>query len=78
MLFDYDALKTARKNAGKTKTDVAAYLHIDRSTYSRKEDGLMTFDVRELAMVMDFLNIPKTKKGQFFLDVNVHKRNIEK
>lgn len=76
MLFDYDALKKARKISGKSKADVAAYLHINRSSYSRKEDGLMTFDVRELAMVMDFLNIPKTKRGQFFLEENVHRRNI--
>lgn len=66
MLFDYNLLKEARKNEGKTKAAVAAYLNIDRSSYSRKEDGLMTFDVRELALVMEFLNIPKSKRGEFF------------
>ncbi|MEG2254008.1 MAG: helix-turn-helix transcriptional regulator [Vagococcus sp.] len=76
MLFDYNLLKEARKNEGKTKAAVAAYLNIDRSSYSRKEDGLMTFDVRELALVMEFLNIPKSKRGEFFLQQNVHKRNI--
>lgn len=75
MLFDYNLLKEARKNEGKTKAAVAAYLNIDRSSYSRKEDGLMTFDVRELALVMEFLNIPKSKRGEFFLQQNVHKRN---
>ena len=76
MLFDYNLLKEARKNEGKTKADVTAYLNIGRSSYSRKEDGLITFDVRELAKVMDFLNIPKSRRGEFFLPQNVHKRNI--
>ncbi|MFR6674095.1 MAG: helix-turn-helix domain-containing protein [Enterococcus avium] len=75
MLFDYNALKRERKNEGKTKADVAAYLNIAPSSYSRKEDGIMAFDVRELALVMEFLNIPKSRRGEFFLQENVHKRN---
>lgn len=55
--IDSNRVKAARTMKGKNQSDVAGKLKIDKTTYSKKENGVIEFKIKEGIVMADYLEI---------------------
>ena len=59
-----------RKNKGYTQAEVSARIGLERSTYARKELGMIPITLEEMLLIADLLELPVTS---FFVSVRKRK-----
>lgn len=68
-------IKSARENKGLTQQSMADKLGLkDKSKYSRRENGVYSFQLEELPILAEVLDIPYEN----FFNLNVAKTEIDK
>lgn len=55
--INYDKVKAIRIEHGKSQDDLANLLGIQKSTYSRKENGHVTITLEEAKIISDYYNM---------------------
>lgn len=66
MLSPGEQLKELREKNLKTQEDVAKILDLTPSTISRKEQGKVPITLEERRKLLDYFNVPKYKRADFF------------
>ena len=66
MHFDLQRLRYERMSRKISQEKVADALGVKRSTYHKKENGLIKIGVEEFGIILDVLKIPHEELGIFF------------
>jgi transcriptional regulator with XRE-family HTH domain len=72
MKFDLKKLKTLRKSAGYTQTQVAEVIGLQRTGYTVKEQGKVPISIEELCAIAEFLDADPSEFFIFDDDENHH------
>lgn len=79
MKLDLKRLKAERVAAGLTQEEVAQKMGWNRSTYAKRENGMVSLGADELARLADIFGVEQNKIGIFFkLSVPERERQKEK
>ena len=70
-----DRIVSSRKDKRYTQAEVAARLGLERSTYARKELGMIPITLEEMLLIADLLELPVTS---FFVSVRKRKTKCPK
>lgn len=77
MKLDLKRLKAERIAAGLTQEEVAQKMGWNRSTYAKRENGMVSLGADELAKLADIFGIDQNRIGIFF-KLNVPEREQQK
>lgn len=76
-MFNLQKLRYERLSRKVSQEEVAKRLGINRSSYHKKENGVIKISVNEFSEILNVLGIPQNEAGNFFT-LDVPERELNK